>query len=112
MNDKYEVWVQGAWMAVTEDAYEKLTNNNHYGRINDVLQHGDPLKVVVKEVVEEREQTFMESVAIDFAEWSSKNGWWFSDMNQWCKAENDNIVTVKSSIDLLKDFLKHKEQMK
>jgi hypothetical protein len=40
--DEHEVWCNGAWMSVTENVYMQLINNNHYGRINGVLQHGDP----------------------------------------------------------------------
>jgi hypothetical protein len=41
---KYEVWRGGRWIELTESLYEFAVNNNHYGRINGVLQHGDPEK--------------------------------------------------------------------
>lgn len=42
VKDKHEIWRSGQWILVTESDYEHAINNNHYGRINGVLQHGDP----------------------------------------------------------------------
>jgi hypothetical protein len=41
VKDKHEIW-NGEWIQVGKDAYLHGINNNRYGRINGVLQHGDP----------------------------------------------------------------------
>jgi len=44
VKDKYELWMNGEWKEVGNDAYLQGINNNHYGRVNGVPHNGESPK--------------------------------------------------------------------